>query len=125
MPMRSLLVSSMSARTVRSVQTIVTKQQRPAPSITSQISRQPFRQSQFRTYADQPVVSAETQVKAKKRGFRTLRVLYRLAQLTIIGGLGFIGYGIYESRTPEHQLEPDPSKKTLVVLGMLSFSNFH
>jgi len=117
MPMRSLLVSSMTARTARSVQAIVSKQQRPALSVTSQISRQPFRQSQFRTYADKPIVSAETQVKAKKGGFRTLRFLYRLAQLTLVGGLGYVGYGIYESRTPEQQLEPDPSKKTLVVLG--------
>ena len=117
MPMRSLLVSSMTARTARSVQAIVSKQSRPALSVTSQISRQPFRQSQFRTYADKPIVSAETQVKAKKGGFRTLRFLYRLAQLTLVGGLGYVGYGIYESRTPEQQLEPDPSKKTLVVLG--------
>jgi len=115
--MRSLLASSMAARTVRPAQTIISKQQRPALSVASQIS-QPFSRSQTRSYADQPIVSAETQIKAKKGGFRTLRFLYRLSQLAIAGGLGWVGYGIYESRTPEHQLEPDASKKTLVVLGM-------
>lgn len=31
--------------------------------------------------------------------------------------LGFSAYGIYLNRNPVDQQEPDPSKKTLVVLG--------
>lgn len=46
-----------------------------------------------------------------------LRLLWRLTYLSALGGLGYIGYGIYESRMPPEQAEPDPNKKTLVVLG--------
>lgn len=53
----------------------------------------------------------------KKKGFRVLRWTWRLTYLSAIGGLGYVGYGIYEMRNPEDQPEPDPSKKTLVVLG--------
>lgn len=116
MPVRSLLANSRAARSIITAPTILAKQQRPVLSVASQVSKSLFR-SQSRSYADQPIVSAETQVKAKRRGFRTLRILYRLSQLAILGGLGWLGYGIYDSRTPEHQLEPDPTKKTLVVLG--------
>lgn len=55
--------------------------------------------------------------KPKKR-FRLLRWTWRLTYLSAIAGLGWVGYGIYETRTPGDQPQPDPSKKTLVVLGM-------
>lgn len=38
--------------------------------------------------------------------------------LGAIGGLGYMGYTIYLLRTPQEQLEADPTKKTLVILGM-------
>lgn len=53
-----------------------------------------------------------------KRRFRLLRWTWRLTQLSAIAGLGYVGYGIWETRNPHDQPEPDPSKKTLVVLGM-------
>lgn len=37
--------------------------------------------------------------------------------LGLLGGTGYLGYSIYLLRHPEEQLEPDPSKKTLVILG--------
>lgn len=48
-----------------------------------------------------------------------LRWTWRLTYLSAIAGLGYVGYGIYEMRTPEDQPQPDASKKTLVVLGTL------
>ena len=36
----------------------------------------------------------------------------------VIGFLGYTGYTIYLLRTPSEQEEADPSKKTLVILGM-------
>ncbi|KAF2157266.1 FAD/NAD(P)-binding domain-containing protein [Myriangium duriaei CBS 260.36] len=84
------------------------------PAIASQIQPNAFRphRSQSRTYADQvptPVV--------KKSRFRTLRWIWRLTYLSALGGLGYVGYGIYQNRMPAEQDEPDPNKKTLVVLG--------
>jgi len=86
------------------------------PIVSSRLTRQSFRASQSRSYADQ--TNPEPKVVAKKSGFRALRWIWRLTYLSTLGGLGYIAYGIYESRTPAEQLEPDPSKKTLVVLGM-------
>ncbi|KAL6721723.1 NADH:ubiquinone oxidoreductase [Lecanora helva] len=37
--------------------------------------------------------------------------------LSAIGGLVYMGYGIYLLRTPQEQLQPDPTKKNLVILG--------
>ncbi|TKX23167.1 external alternative NADH-ubiquinone oxidoreductase [Elsinoe australis] len=81
---------------------------RTRPTLTSQIPRNAFRQS--RTYADAPT-------PVPKKRFSVLRLLWRLTYLSALGGLGYIGYGIYESRMPPEQAEPDPNKKTLVVLG--------
>ena len=55
----------------------------------------------------------------KKRGtFRTiLRWSWRLAYISTIAGLVYVGYGIYLMRNPVDQEEPDPNKKTLVILG--------
>lgn len=53
----------------------------------------------------------------KPKRFRLLRWTWRLTQLSVIAGLGYVGYGIYETRNPADQAPPDPTKKTLVVLG--------
>ncbi|KAL2271543.1 hypothetical protein VTJ83DRAFT_914 [Remersonia thermophila] len=53
----------------------------------------------------------------KKKRFRTLRWIWRLTYLSALGGLVYIGYGVWEDRHPEPQVEPDPTKKTLVILG--------
>ena len=55
--------------------------------------------------------------KPRRRIRTTLRWLWRLTYLGAIGGIGYMGYTIYLSRTPPEQLEADPKKKTLVILG--------
>jgi len=40
-----------------------------------------------------------------------------LIQLSVLGGTGYLFYGIWASRNPNDQYDPDPSKKTLLVLG--------
>ncbi|KAI6784753.1 External alternative NADH-ubiquinone oxidoreductase-like protein [Emericellopsis cladophorae] len=48
---------------------------------------------------------------------RTFRWAWRLTYLSVLGVLGYTGYVIYLDRNPAEQLERDPNKKTLVVLG--------
>jgi NADH:ubiquinone reductase (non-electrogenic) len=48
---------------------------------------------------------------------RTFRWAWRLTYLSAIGLVGYTAYNIYEDRHPDEQYEPDPSKKTLVILG--------
>ena len=80
------------------------------PSLSTAILRQSFR----RSYAD--TVSPVT----KRRGRGFLRWTWRLTYLSAIGGIGWLGYSIYILRTPQEQFDPDPSKKTLVILGMFT-----
>ena len=81
----------------------------PRP-IQSQIAlRQSFRQQSSVTPDKQQV---------KRGGFRLLRWTWRLTWISALAGLAYVGHGIYETRNPVDQPPPDPSKKTLVVLGM-------
>lgn len=83
--------------------------------------QQPLR----RTYADQPPISGQApQVKLSpdpqpKKRFRVLKTLWRITYISVLGGLGYLAYTIYDLQTPSQQVDPDPSKKTLVVLGAL------
>ena len=82
-----------------------------------QIPKQRLRQSFRRGYADGPAVSAPVK---KRRTWAFLRWTWRLTYLSAIGGFVYVGYGIYVNRNPADQHDPDPKKKTLVVLGMTS-----
>jgi len=53
----------------------------------------------------------------KKKGFRYFRWAWRLTYMSAIAGTAYASYGIWEMRNPSDQPPPDPSKKTLVVLG--------
>lgn len=55
--------------------------------------------------------------KTKKKGFRFLRWTWRATYLSAIAGVAWVGYGIWDMRHPDDQAQPDPTKKTLVVLG--------
>ncbi|KAG9971588.1 external NADH-ubiquinone oxidoreductase-like protein, partial [Aureobasidium melanogenum] len=79
----------------------------PSPRATS--SQLQLRQSFRRSYADA--------VKPKKSGFRFFRWAWRATYLSAIAGLAYTAYGIYEMKNPGEQPEPDPTKKTLVILG--------
>ncbi|QIW95292.1 hypothetical protein AMS68_000810 [Peltaster fructicola] len=87
-----------------------------AISIQSAITRQ--LPAARRTYAETqgPYISLSPKPQKKPR-WRVLRWSYRLLQIGLVGGLVYVGYGIYENRNPPVQSAPDPSKKTLVVLG--------
>jgi NADH:ubiquinone reductase (non-electrogenic) len=56
-------------------------------------------------------------VKKPKR-FRFFRFIWRATWVSAIGGTAYLAYGVWELRHPEEQLEPDPSKKNLVILGI-------
>lgn len=85
---------------------------------TVRIPRQSLQQSLRRGYASE--VSPETQRVVKRRGWSFFRWAWRLTYLSAIGGFAWMCYGIYQNRTPADQEDPDPRKKTLVVLGMCS-----
>ena len=71
-----------------------------------------------RSYAD--AVSPPT----KRRGRGFFRWTWRLTYLSALGGIGYLAYGIYLLRTPHEQLEADPSKKKLVILGSYFGNDF-
>lgn len=54
----------------------------------------------------------------KPKRFKALRWAWRLTWLSAIGLTGTVAYSIFELRQPPEQSPPDPSKKTLVILGM-------
>lgn len=88
---------------------------RAQPSSRCQFNKQQLRQSFRRTYAD--VINPQVKAAAKRGGFRTLKWIWRLTYLSALGGLGYVGFGIWQSRHPADQPEPSPDRKTLVVLG--------
>lgn len=68
-----------------------------------------------RCYATEgPSVSLSPKPK-KRAGF--FRWSWRFTKLASVGGVAYLIYTIYDMRNPADQVEPDPSKKTLVVLG--------
>jgi NADH:ubiquinone reductase (non-electrogenic) len=69
-----------------------------------------------RSYADAAAPTPSPAPKPKKR-FRVLRWAWRLTWLSAIGLTGAVAYSIFELRQPPNQSPPDPSKKTLVILG--------
>lgn len=110
----SQLASTISARSLSSSRVAAVR-----PSLLSS-SASPLRSSSIvqpafrRAYAD-----AAPSPAPKKKRFRFFRWAYRLTVLSGLGLTGYLGYSIYILRHPEEQFEPDPSKKTLVILGML------
>ncbi|KAK9462189.1 pyridine nucleotide-disulfide oxidoreductase-domain-containing protein [Lipomyces oligophaga] len=60
-----------------------------------------------------PKQSAPSSSKFKLFGL----YLWRLTYGSAILGVAYVGYALYDSRHPYDQMPPDPSKKTLVVLG--------
>lgn len=69
-----------------------------------------------RQYSDAPSATLSP-TPPKKRRFRILRWTWRLTYLSVLGGLGYVAWLTYEDRHPSEQIEADPTKKTLVILG--------
>ncbi|GAD95091.1 alternative NADH-dehydrogenase [Paecilomyces variotii No. 5] len=84
------------------------------PLRASTLSRPSFQQSFRRSYAD---AAAAPEAPKPRRRFRFLRWAWRLTLLSGLGMAGTVAYSIYELRHPAEQVEPDPNKKTLVILG--------
>lgn len=80
------------------------------------VQREGLRQEFRRHASGAPEVTLSPTPKPKKR-FRVLRFLWRVTYLGVLGGTVYGFYAIYQNRHPGEQAEPDPSKKTLVVLG--------
>ena len=113
--MRSMLSPSMLSSVSR----------RSITTSTSQVLRaQPLRSDGFQTvsrvarrgYAD----AAPSPAPKPKKRFRALRWAWRLTWLSGLGLTGALAYSIFALRHPEEQFEPDPEKKTLVILGMMT-----
>lgn len=100
-------LASLSRRSLTSSRAQVLRAAQPLRA--SALARQSFR----RTYAD-----ASSEARKPGKAVRTLKWLWRLTLLSGLGLTGVLGYSIYEQRHPVEQFQPDPSKKTLVILGM-------
>lgn len=72
----------------------------------------PLQSFQRRPYADIPPPPNPR----RRAGF--FRWTWRVVYVSAIGGAAYLGLVVYQLRTPPEQFEPDPTKKTLVILGM-------
>ena len=81
--------------------------------VSSQLSKNLVARKQFATVPQ----SIATPKRKRSRLGRIAITLWRASYLSVLGGIGWYAYSVYESRHPNDQIPPDPSKKTLVVLG--------
>ncbi|KAJ5468105.1 hypothetical protein N7475_005857 [Penicillium sp. IBT 31633x] len=100
-------LSSMSRRSISTSQFARHTQPLRSTNISQSVSR-----VARRSYAD-----AAPKPAPKPKRFRALRWAWRLTWLSAIGLTGAVAYSIFELRQPPEQSPPDPSKKTLVILG--------
>lgn len=76
-------------------------------------------QKLVRRYATETPTAKLGPTPKKRRGKLRSTLVWsgRALYLAILGGIGYTGYLVYEDRHPEPQVPPDPTKKTLVILG--------
>lgn len=110
-----------ASNTTHSLSIVPSRQSIPSAKATqlSSLPRVTLQQSFRRSYANSPTANLSP-APAPKRRFRFFRWIWRLAYISAIGGTCYLGYEIWQLRHPEDQNEPDPTKKTLVILGMHS-----
>ncbi|KAJ5943899.1 hypothetical protein N7516_004067 [Penicillium verrucosum] len=101
-------LSSMTRRSMSTSQLAL----RAKPMRSTQVSQSVSRIAR-RGYAD----AAPSPAPKPKKRFRALRWAWRLTWLSAIGLTGTVAYSIFDLRQPPDQAPPDPSKKTLVILG--------
>jgi NADH:ubiquinone reductase (non-electrogenic) len=89
------------------------------PSRQHLLPKSKLRHSFRRGYAEQQAGApvAEPAPVKKPRRFRALRWIWRATYLSLLGGVGYMAYTVYDLRHPENQIEPDPTKQNLVILG--------
>ncbi|KAL7268867.1 NADH:ubiquinone oxidoreductase, partial [Rhizina undulata] len=86
----------------------------PRQALRPSIERQAVQAAFRRNYASAP----ESQLgKTPRKGFRWLRYIWRATWVSMMLGGSVLAYSIYKTRFPPDQIQPDPSKKTLVILG--------
>ncbi|KAJ9604212.1 NADH:ubiquinone oxidoreductase [Cladophialophora chaetospira] len=114
-PMASHVPLSMRAlSTCRRPNFPVTIASKPSSLVPRPLLQHSFR----RTYADAPAPKVELSPTPKPRKrFRFLRWTWRLTYLSVLAGIGYLSYQVYDLRHPSEQFDPDPNKKTLVILG--------
>ncbi|PNY28663.1 ATP-dependent RNA helicase DBP2 [Tolypocladium capitatum] len=99
-----------ASRALSTASRTTTLRSTPRPSVAMRL--QPAgRIASRRAYAD------ATPKPKPGRLRKTFRWMWRLTYLSFGGLAGYTFYIIYQDRHPEPQYEPDPSKKTLVILG--------
>ena len=90
--------------------------QQPSPRAVAKKHALSCQQVQLRAQFRRGFADAK---KVKKGTWGFLKWTWRLTYLSVLGGLAYTAYGIYVNRNPADQQEPDPNKKTLVVLGKI------
>ncbi|KAI9733212.1 MAG: NADH:ubiquinone oxidoreductase [Claussenomyces sp. TS43310] len=89
---------------------------RAQPRFRNPLDKGKFGQSPCRGYAElKPTVPIAATPKSRR--FKLWTWTWRLTQLSLLGGLVYFAYGVYELRNPDQQFEPDPEKENLVILG--------
>ncbi|KOS40769.1 hypothetical protein ACN38_g8356 [Penicillium nordicum] len=101
-------LSSMTRRSMSTSQLALRAKSMRSTQVSQSVSR-----IARRGYAD----AAPSPAPKPKKRFRALRWAWRLTWLSAIGLTGTVAYSIFELRQPPDQAPPDPSKKTLVILG--------
>ena len=114
---RAVSVFSAPARRTFTTAQKPTKLRSSYAAIRPSFRKLELQQSFRRSYAD--AISQPT----KRRGRGFFRWTWRLTYLSFIGGTAYLFYNIYSLRTPNEQYPPDPTKKTLVILGILTPSD--
>lgn len=70
-----------------------------------------------RQLSDTPAPASATPPKKAGKVRKIFRWGWRLTYLSVLGSLAYVSYDVWDSQNPQAQIEPDPSKKTLVILG--------
>lgn len=106
---QSLVASRILSPSTRSLST--------ASSRTTLNSRLRPAALQFRRQLSDAPSPLPTPPKKPGKIRRTLRWTWRITYLSLLGTIAYVSYEVWESKHPENQVTPDPSKKTLVILG--------
>jgi len=113
--------SAASSRSFVSVTTRSLRQQsltikRAACAAQRSALRQPFRRHYAENRAPQVTLSPAANPPKRRWGF--FRTIWRITYISVLGSFAYLAYTIYDAGSPQDQMDPDPSKKTLVILGM-------